>query len=166
MATQAAVARVESTVSFGGSLVDALSLVSGQSGVPIPALKSAYHSRGKGPGGAHGNARLTVDHEQVLVGAARAISLNNLSLPITQTRAVVKRRWDLDMSQPCVARWLRRTRHHISQRASNALAGVGRSYHRGTLRGWCTANGGGGGGGGVGSGGVLPERGSGSRLAG
>lgn len=88
-ATKAAFARLKATPSLGGSLKEALNLVLGQTGVSIPALKSAYHRSRTGHGGTHGNARLTVDEEQVLVGVAQAFSLNNFPLTTAQIQAVV-----------------------------------------------------------------------------
>lgn len=122
MATRAVVSRVESTLSTGGSLKEGLNLVSSQTGVSVAALKTAYHRSRAGHGGAHGNARLTADQEQVLVGVVQAFSLNNFPLTTTQIRAVVKRRWRMHVSQPWVTRWLQRNRRYLSLRACKALA--------------------------------------------
>lgn len=70
----------------------------------------------------HGNARLTAEQEQVLFGVAQAFSLNNLPLTTAQIRGFIKRRWDFEVSQPCMSRWVPRNREHLSLRACKDLA--------------------------------------------
>ena len=122
MATKTAVAQVFSTLENGGTLKDALNLVSGQTGIAVGALRSSYYRSRENTPRAHGNARLSHHDEQVLVGVAQAFSLNNFPLNNAQIRGVIKRRWDIEVSQPWVSRWVKRNRQHLSLRACKALA--------------------------------------------
>jgi len=122
MATKTALAQVISTLENGGTLKDALNLVSGQTGIAVGALRSSYYSSLENTPRAHGNARLSHHDEHVLVAVAQAFSLNNFPLNNAQIRGVIKRRWDIEVSQPWVSRWVQRNRQHLSLRACKAFA--------------------------------------------
>ena len=122
MATKAAVSRVVDTFASGGTLKSALEHVSAETGISMAALRMAYHRSPSGVRRLHGNCTLTAHEDDVLVGVAQAFSLNNFPLSGAQIRAVVKRRWDKDVSKPWVTRWVRRHRHQLSLRACKALA--------------------------------------------
>jgi len=122
MATMMAVAQVLSTLENGGTFKDALNLVSGQTGIALGALRSSYYRSRDNTPRAHGNARLSHHDEHVLVGVAQDFSVNNFPLNNTQIRGVIKRRWDIEVSQPCVSRWVKRNRQHLSLRVCKALA--------------------------------------------
>jgi len=122
MATKTAVAQVSSTLENGETLKDALNLVSGQTGIAVGALRSSHYRSREITPRAHGNGRLSHHDEQVLVGVAQAFSLNNFPLNNAQIRGVIKRRRDIEVSQPWVSRWVKRSRQHLSLRACEALA--------------------------------------------
>jgi len=122
MTTKAAVSRVVDTFASGGTLKSALEHVSAETGISTAALRMAYHRSPSGVRRLHGNCTLTAHEDDVLVGVAQAFSLNNFPLSGAQIRAVVKRRWDKDVSKPWVTRWVRRHRHQLSLRACKALA--------------------------------------------
>jgi len=63
----------------------------------------------------HGNRRLSAEREDVVVGVIQAFSINNLPLSKLQIRAIVSRRWNIDVSESWVRRFLRR--HHLHLRA-------------------------------------------------
>jgi len=122
MATKMAVAQVLSTLENRGTFKDALNLVSGQTGIAVGALRSSYYRSWDNTSRAHGNARLFHHDEQVLVGVAQAFSVNNFPINNAQIRGVIKRRCDIEVSQPWVSRSVKRNRKHLSLRACNARA--------------------------------------------
>jgi len=96
MATKAAVTRVVDTLASGGTLKHALNLVSAEIGITAAALETAYHRSRSGTFRAHGASLLDLHQQQVLVGIAKAFSLNNFPLSISQKRGVIQRRWGVD----------------------------------------------------------------------
>jgi len=120
MASKTAVAQVFPTLAKGGTLNDALNLVSGHTAVG--ALRVSYYRSRENTPRAHGNARLSHNDEQVMVGVAPVFSLNNFPLNNAQIRDDIKRRCDIDVSQPWVSRWVKRNRQHLSLRVRKALA--------------------------------------------
>ena len=109
-------ARLLDTVGTVGTLRDALDLVSLETGITAAALRSAYHRSREGTPRAHGASLLELHQQEVLVRLSQAFGLNNLPLTNSQLRAVIKRRWDVDVSPPWVSRWVKRNRHHHSLR--------------------------------------------------
>jgi len=122
MASKTAVAQVFSTLEKGGTLKDALNLVSGHTGIAVGALRISYYRSRENTPRAHGNARLSQNDEQVMVAVAPVFSLNNFPLNNAQIRGVIKRRWDIDVSQPWVFRWVKLNRQYLSLRVCKALA--------------------------------------------
>jgi len=53
----------------------------------------------------HGNRRLTVEQEDVVVRVVQDFSINNLPLSKLQIREMVSRRWALDISESWVRRF-------------------------------------------------------------
>jgi len=122
MATKAAVSRVVDTFASGGTLKSALEQVSAETGISMAALRMAYHRFPSGLRRLHGTCTLRAHEDDVLLGVAQAFSLNNFPLSGAPIRAVVKRRWDKDVSKPWVTRWVRRQRHQLSLRTCKALS--------------------------------------------
>jgi len=68
----------------------------------------------------HGDRRLSAEQEDVVAGVIQALSINNLPLFKLQIRAMVSRRWNVDVSESWVRRFLRR--HHLPLRARSCKA--------------------------------------------
>lgn len=114
--------RLLALVASGNTLKAAVATVAADTGLQGPAPASAYRRHQTDAGAAHGNAVLTREQEQVLVGVVQAFSISNLPFSRPQLQAVVSDRFGAAVSREWVNRWLARHRSHLSLRACKALA--------------------------------------------
>lgn len=80
MAPLEATPRLQALVAASNTLKAAVAIVAAETGLREPALATAYRRHRTDAGSAHGNAVLSREQEQVLVGVAMAFSIDNLPL--------------------------------------------------------------------------------------
>lgn len=122
MAPLEATPRLQALVAASNTLKAAVAIVAAETGLREQALATAYRRHRTDAGSAHGNAVLSREQEQVLVGVAMAFSIDNVPLYRPQLQALVHNRFGATVFRECVNRWLARHRCHLSLRACKALA--------------------------------------------
>eukprot|EP00170_Pyropia_yezoensis_P002808 contig_11824_g2814 len=115
--------RVQALVAAGNTLKAAVATVAADTGLWGPALATAYRRHRTDAGSANGNAVLSKEQEQLLVGVVQAFSIDNLPLSLPQLQALVNNRFGATVSREWVSPWLARHRAHLSLRACRTLAG-------------------------------------------
>eukprot|EP00170_Pyropia_yezoensis_P000848 contig_3878_g850 len=91
-----AVPRLQAALQQHPSLDAAVQAVALDAGVSAAALRRAFYRHRTGAGHRHGNALLTSEQDEVLLGVVQAVSGNNFTLSSAQIADVVKRRWSTD----------------------------------------------------------------------
>ena len=99
-----------------------MATVAADTGLQGPALATAYGCRRTDADSAHGNAVLSKEQEQLLVGVAQAFSISTLPLSWPQLQALGNNRLGATVSREWVNRWLSQQRAHLSLRAFKTLA--------------------------------------------